>query len=109
MDTNYTHIQDIVAKIPDIPEDSILSRTFHQDNDSRVVLFGFAPEQELSEHTASKPAILIFLKGEAELTLGEDRLTAQTGTFVHMPANLPHSIHAKSSSIMLLILLEQGG
>jgi quercetin dioxygenase-like cupin family protein len=109
METNYTHIQDIIAQIPDIPQDSILSRTFHHDPDSRVVLFGFAPEQELSEHTASKPAILIFLKGEADLTLGEDRLTAQPGTFVHMPAHLPHSVHAKTSTIMLLILLEKGG
>ncbi|MGD2156053.1 MAG: cupin domain-containing protein [Anaerolineales bacterium] len=106
METNYNHIQDIVDQIPDVPPDSILSRTFHQDDHSRVVLFGFAPGQELSEHTASKPAILLFLKGEAELILGQDQLSAKTGTFVHMPAHLPHSIYANTSVIMLLILFE---
>ncbi len=40
------------------------------------VLFGFAQGEELSEHTASMPAVLHFLQGEAKLTLGDDTVEA---------------------------------
>ena len=40
------------------PGDSIISRTVFQDDQLKVVLFGFGEGQELSEHTAAKPAML---------------------------------------------------
>ena len=75
------------------------------DDQLKGVLFGFAEGQELSEHTAAKPAILHFLSGEAQLTLGEDILEARPGTWVHMPAHLPHSVLAQTPVVMLLLLL----
>jgi hypothetical protein len=38
--------------------------------------------QELSEHTAAKPAMLFFVKGEASVGLGDDVQEAQAGTWV---------------------------
>ena len=71
-----------------------------------MTIFGFAPGQELTEHTASKPAVLHFLKGHAALTLGGDQLDARPGTWVHMPAQLPHSVVAQDEVIMLLIMFQ---
>jgi quercetin dioxygenase-like cupin family protein len=88
------------------PEKGILSRTLHNDDRFKVVLFGFAQGEELSEHTASMPAILHFLQGEAKLTLGDDSIEAKPGTWVHMTKGLRHSIQAKSPVIMLLMLLK---
>ena len=101
---NYDIIENLAALAPEIPKDSIVSRTFHEDGHLKVILFGFAEGQELSEHTASQPAMLQFLTGEATLILGEDEYLAQEGTWVHMPARLPHSVHAKSQTLMLLTL-----
>jgi len=84
--------------------DSIISRTLHTDDRARIILFTFAPGQELSEHTASVPATLYFVKGTADLTLGQEAHQAGPGTFAHMPANLPHSIAAKEEVIMLLTM-----
>jgi hypothetical protein len=39
--------------------------------------------QELSKHTAAKPAMLFFAKGEAGVGLG-DVQEAQPGTWIHM-------------------------
>jgi len=103
--TDYKLIKNILEKKPEIPQDSILSQTLYQGQDGRVILFQFAPGQELSEHTAAKPAMLHFLEGEAKLTLGEDVSEVGMNSFVHMPANLPHSILAKTDVSMLLILL----
>ena len=101
----YTFLSDLSEQLPDIPEDSIVSRTIFSDDKSKVVLFGFAAGQELSEHTASRPAIIHFLEGEAELTLGEDAYQVAAGAWAHMPPHLPHSIVAKTRVVMLLTLL----
>jgi quercetin dioxygenase-like cupin family protein len=106
MTTDYTHIPDISDLVTDIPEDSIVSRTFYSDDQLKFILFGFAAGQELSEHTASQPAVLHFLEGEADLTLGDDAMEAQVGTWVHMAPNLPHSVLAKTPVVMLLLLMQ---
>lgn len=105
MTTPYTHLADIGSTVESIPPDSIVSRTLFSDDTVKVILFGFAAGQELSEHTASQPAVLHFLAGEASLTLGEDELEARPGTWVHMPAHLSHSVVAKTPVTMLLLLL----
>ncbi len=60
--TTYTHILDL-AKEAEPPADGILSRTIHQDDRIKAVIFGFGQEQELSEHTAVKPAMLYLREG----------------------------------------------
>jgi quercetin dioxygenase-like cupin family protein len=103
---NYTHIAN-VSELANIPVDGTLSRTLHNDQQLKVVLFSFSAGQELSEHTASSPAIMHFLSGEAEVTLGSDRLSVAGGAWIHMPAELPHSICATTPTTMLLSLLKQ--
>lgn len=101
----YTLLNNLDLEI-EPPINGTLSRTIHQDDRLKAVLFGFAAGQELSEHTASTPAIMHFLKGEAEVVVGQDKVTASAGTWIHMPARLPHSIFAKNPVCMLLLLLK---
>lgn len=105
MTTPYTHILDLAADTTP-PADGILSRTVFQDDRLKAVVFGFGQGQELSEHTAARPAMLFFVQGEATVGLGEDVQQAQAGTWVHMPANLKHAIKAKTPVVMLLVLLK---
>src|SRR6478672_1237654 len=105
MTTAYTHILDL-AKGAESPADGIFSRTIYQDDQLKAVVFGFGQGQELSEHTAAKPAMLFFVKGGASLGLGDDVQEAQAGTWVHMPAGLKHSIKATTPVVMLLVLLK---
>ena len=103
--TAYTYILDL-AKEAEPPADGIVSRTVFQDDRVKAVVFGFGQGQELSKHTAAKPAMLYFVKGEASVGLGDDVQDAQAGTWVHMPANLKHSIKAKTPVVMLLVPLK---
>ena len=103
----HTAVRDLGALVEEAPESSIVSRTVYKDDHVRVILFAFAPGEKLSEHTSSYPAILQFLEGEAVLTLGEETMDAQPGTWVHMAANLPHSVDARSEVRMLLTMLVQ--
>ena len=105
MTTTYTHILGL-AREAEPPADGIPSRTIFQDDRLKSVVFGFGQGQELSEHTAAKPAMPFFVKGEATLTLGDDTLEAKLSTWVHMPKGLRHSIQAKTPVVMLLLLLK---
>jgi quercetin dioxygenase-like cupin family protein len=105
MTTPYTHISDL-AKEAQPPEKGILSRTLYNDERIKAVIFGFAQGEELSEHTASMPATLHFLQGEARLTLDDDTVEARPGTWVHMPKGMRHGIRATTPVVMLLLLLK---
>ena len=100
-----TAFSDLASQI-EITADSTISRTLYQDDHVKVILFGFAAGQELSEHTASMAAILQFIDGEARVTLGDESMDASPNTWIHMPARLPHSIRAKTPVVMLLTLLK---
>lgn len=100
----YLFFENLDQLAPEVPSDSILSRTFHEDECLKAILFSFAAGQELSEHTASQPAILHFVSGEADLTLGEDKQHAGPDTWVWMPARLTHSVIARTPVVMLLLL-----
>lgn len=103
---DYKFIQNLEIEIPEIPADSIVSRSLLKNEHVDVILFGFAAGQELSEHTSSRPAMLHFISGEADLTLGADKMSAAAGAWVYMPPRLPHSILAKTAVTMLLVMVK---
>jgi quercetin dioxygenase-like cupin family protein len=103
--SDYTLFLDLAKEVQP-PDKGILSRTLFSDDRLKAVAFGFAQGEELSEHTASMPAVLHFLQGEAKVTLGDDAFDAKPGTWIHMPAGLRHSIQAKTPVVMLLLLVK---
>jgi quercetin dioxygenase-like cupin family protein len=105
MASDYLFFDRLTDQAPP-PPNGILSKTVHADDRIKAVLFGFAPGEELSEHTASMPAIMHFLEGEADVTVGGDSMQARPGTWFHMQPNLKHSIVAKTPVSMLLLLLK---
>ena len=82
----------------------IVSRTLLRTANLRVVLFGFAEEQELSEHTSTQSAVVQILSGECEVSLGGKPNHAKAGDLIYMPPNLPHAVRATTQFSMLLTL-----
>lgn len=103
--TQHTYIANLQDIMPEVMNDSIISRVLLKNEAANVTLFGFDAGQELTEHTASRPAILHFIEGKAEITLGEDCQVATAGTWIYMPARMPHSIRTLEPTRMLLILV----
>lgn len=101
--TEYLHFGNLADSVIISPE-SIVSRTLRADRQAKSIVFGFDAGQELSEHTASVPAIIHILKGEAEITLGSDTHQASAGSWSWMPSKMPHSILAKTPVVMLLTM-----
>jgi quercetin dioxygenase-like cupin family protein len=96
-----------LAEAVEPPADGIISRTIYNDEALKAVAFGFGVGQELSEHTASTSAVMHFLRGEADVTLGDQKTQAREGAWIHMPPSLRHSIVATTPVVMLLLLLKK--
>jgi quercetin dioxygenase-like cupin family protein len=84
----------------------IVSRTLLNTTHSRVILFGFAEGQELSEHTSTQHALIQILSGECEFSLEGKEVTLKAGTLLHMPPNLRHAVRARQRFSMLLTLVK---
>lgn len=106
MNNSHIAIPDVRALLGDIAEESIISRTLYNESTSRAILFGFAPGQELSEHSTPMAATIHILEGNPTLTLGAETLEANPGTLVYMPPNLPHGVYAHGQVVMLLTMIK---
>lgn len=103
-DTTATIVEDLLADAP-VPRRGIHSQTVSDEASVELVLFAFAPGERLSEHTSARPAIIHVLDGEADVTVGAAAIDAGPGTWIRMPARLPHSIVARTGLRMALYLL----
>jgi quercetin dioxygenase-like cupin family protein len=101
----YTLIPKLFDEI-DVPGKGILSQTIHNDTNVKIILFGFSPGHELAAHIAPMPGTIQILRGEAEVTLGDDTVQANAGCLIHMQPHLPHGIVAKTPLLMLLTLIK---
>lgn len=84
----------------------IVSRTLLRTATGRVVLFGFAAGQELTEHTTTQHALVQVLSGECEFTLAGKPHPLQAGDLLYMPPNQPHAVKATRQFSMLLTLFK---
>jgi quercetin dioxygenase-like cupin family protein len=87
------------------PAESIVSRAVYTSDTVRIVLFAFAPGQELTEHTSTREALIHVLDGRAAITLGSETVDAGAGALIRMAPKLPHSVHAHTPLRMLLYML----
>lgn len=99
-----TILHDLLAEAQ-IPARGILSQTISDDEGVELVLFAFAAGERLSEHTSARPAIIHVLSGQADVTVGDEALTAIAGTWIRMAANTRHSVIARTGLVMALYLL----
>jgi quercetin dioxygenase-like cupin family protein len=103
-------IESGVAKILSLADETkfadngIVSRTVFRSPHCRVVLFGFAEGQELSEHTSTQHALVQILSGECEFSLAGEPHHLKAGDLLYMPPNLPHAACATKPFSMLLTL-----
>lgn len=96
----------VLADETQFAANGIVSRTLLNTAHARVVLFGFAEGQELSEHTSTQHALVQILSGECEFSLDGQWHTLKAGTLLHMPPNLRHAVRAKQQFSMLLTLIK---
>lgn len=89
-----------------IPAQSILSSSLLENDHLKWISFQFAEGQELSEHTASMPAIIQITQGTFDCKIGIETCKLGAGTLIYMEPNTPHSLKAESAASFYLMLLK---
>ncbi len=98
-----------LAEETNFAPNGIVSRTFFTTTSCRVLVFGFAPGQELTEHTSTQHALVQVLSGECEFSLAGKPRTMKAGDFLYMPPNYPHALKATTQFSMMLTLSRPDG
>jgi quercetin dioxygenase-like cupin family protein len=83
----------------------IVSRTLFRTPAVRVVLFGFAAGQELSEHTSAHHALVQILSGECDFPTHGRSHRLKAGDVLYLPPGLRHAVRATQDFSMLLTLI----
>jgi quercetin dioxygenase-like cupin family protein len=85
--------------------DSVVSRTLIENKAGTITLFAFDAGLGFSEHSAPFDALVQVLDGEAELTIGGEKVNTSSSQMVVMPANVLHAQQARQRFKMLLTML----
>ncbi len=101
IDSGLEHVLSLAEETRFAPN-GIVSRTLLRTPSSRLVLFGFAAGQELTEHTSTQHAVIQILSGECEFSLAGKPHALIAGDLLYMPPNLPHAVKATQQFSMLL-------
>jgi quercetin dioxygenase-like cupin family protein len=104
----YTPGEVLAGLIDSIHQDNIVS-PFVKSACVKATLFRCDAGHELSEHTSSQTALIKIVRGEATVTLGDDRHELGLGSWLRMPPHLKHRVYAKTSMVMLLLMLGAEG
>ncbi|QEH61530.1 hypothetical protein SCHIN_v1c03330 [Spiroplasma chinense] len=87
-------------------EGQISSKTITNSKDTNITLFSVAKNEEISDHTSTKDALLIVLDGKLKVIINKIEYLLKTDDSILMPANIVHSLHALEDFKILLILNE---
>ena len=84
----------------------VVSLTLSQNENLTLTLFAFAKGEGVSTHSAPGDAMAYILDGQAEISVGANKFSLQTGETIVMPANVPHGLEATENFKLLLILVK---
>ena len=96
-----------LASLVEYATDSIVSKTILDKSTGTLTLFAFGAGQNLSEHTSPYDATIQVLDGQAEVIIDGQAIAVSCGHLIVMPANIPHSVHAREPFKMLLIMIRE--
>ena len=88
-----------------IQPSAIVSKVVHRDETLDVTVFGIDTGEGLTEHTASRTAIVQVVSGRLRFSVEGGEFDAGPGYWIHMAAGTPHSLVAEEPTIMQLTLL----
>ena len=100
----HVAIADLAGAVA-IQPGAVVSKVVHRDDVLDVTVFGFDAGQGLTEHTASRAAIVQVLSGRLRFTVEGEELAAGPGSWISMAAGATHSLVAQEPTVMLLTLL----
>jgi quercetin dioxygenase-like cupin family protein len=101
---SHTSIDDIAGGVS-VQSGAIVSKVIHHGEGLDVTVFAIDAGQGLTEHTASRAAIVQVISGRLTFTVDGQALDARPGFWLHMAPGAPHALTAMEPTVMLLTLV----
>ncbi len=93
-----------LEKMMEFPRDGVFSKVLVKTDTSNHTLMCLAKGSDISEHTSTREAAVIVLKGRGIFILNGEKIKMEPGVFIFMPKNAPHSLSASENLAILLSL-----
>lgn len=84
---------------------SVVSKVIHRDDELNVTVLGFDAGKGLSEHQASRSAVVQVPSGRLSFTVDGEELDLGPELWLHMSPGTSHALEATEPTLMLLTLL----
>lgn len=94
-----------LSSLVDALPGQIVSKTLAQNQAVSVTLFAFSQGEEISTHDSDGDAMVTVLEGTGQFEVDGKGYVLQAGETLVMPAQKPHSVFAKESFKMLLVVI----
>jgi len=89
----------------EIQHGAVVSKVVFRDDALNVNVFGFDAGEGLTEHQASRAAVVQILSGRLRFTVDGEELDLTPGSWLHMEPGTAHALVATEPTVMLLTLL----
>lgn len=93
------------SSLVEIQPGAVVSKVIYRDAAIDVTVFGFDAGEGLTEHTASRTALLEVISGRLDLTVDGETYDAGPRFWLRMAVGAPHALQAKEPTVMLLTLI----
>ncbi|GAC83680.1 cupin domain-containing protein [Gordonia paraffinivorans] len=100
--TVVTGLTEGTPKDGDRPDISVLSR----NDGANVIRLSFRAGQAMPDHCAGRPILVIGQTGEIDFTVEGETTRLEHGVAIHVNANVPHALEARSDAVVTLVVLE---
>lgn len=104
---SYEIFQDL-AGTNELAPSGVMSRVVHEDHLLKIVRIVIVGGSILKTHKAPFPGTICFLAGKALFHAGDKEHAATIGTLVRMEKDMLHSVHAETTTVLLLTLVKTG-
>jgi len=100
----HAAIADVTEAVT-VQSGAVVSKVIHRDDALDVTVFAFDRGEGLTEHAASRTAVVQVLAGRLAFTVDGEEVDAVPGSWIHMDVGAPHSLVALEPTTMLLTMV----
>ena len=93
-------IQSILQQLEN--SDKPVAKSFHTEDDFKVLIFGFKKGMRLEDHRAYHPTKLLVISGDIMYHQNQKETRLQQYDEIEIPAEVTHSVGAIDDSLVLL-------
>lgn len=80
-------------------------KVLHRGESETIIRLAFREGQEMTEHTAAHPIVVLGQVGHIDFTVDGETVPLTPGTAIRVDTRIPHALHARSDGTVTLIVV----